>query len=252
MHTTVLSQLFATGCLLLLTQVAGLPFQESEYAIFEEIQAPRDWTQLPDAVDGNQVLRMQIFLAQQNVATFEQRVLDISTPGHALYGEHMNQHELRSLLDPAQETVDKVLSWLDDHDLVRKGRASVEGDRIMVHMTVEDAETLLQTKYHHFQSVGGRVLTRTLSVRLPKDLVGLVDMIQPTTAMLGGGTTQNTLFTKVTPLTPLELKRLETSPAVCNASAVTPDCIKQLYGIDDYKPKGLGHVGVSGYLDQVS
>lgn len=224
------------------------------YTVFEQLHGPpTGWTELSTPLSGSTPLTLQIHLSSPALADFEQKVLDISTPGHPSYGAHMSRDELAAAIAPADGAASTVLSWLDTQGL--GSSAVVDHDWVTVNTTVSQAEALMQTKYATFQnSASGNKLPRTLMVRLPAAVAGVIDLIQPTTAMLSPKANTailNSAGNKNIKKLPVPANKLVESSDVCVDSAVTPKCVRQLYNFENYTAHaGTGAIGVSGYLDE--
>src|SRR5439155_385990 len=77
---------------------------------------PRDWVEVR-AARADEPITLSIGLRQQRAAELEQAVLEISTPGHALYGRHLSRDELRAYTAPSSAALAAVHAWLDDHGI---------------------------------------------------------------------------------------------------------------------------------------
>src|SRR6266536_5575141 len=82
--------------------------------VFEHLRGiPQGWIQ-GDAPPASKLIRFRIAVRQQQKSTlFEQRVIDMSTPDHATYGQHMKRDELKAFLKPSLEVSEAILSWLN-------------------------------------------------------------------------------------------------------------------------------------------
>lgn len=111
-------------------------------AIHEKLSAtPHGWHQ-GCSVPPTKRLRFRVALKQQNAYEFEQHVVDISTPGHPKYGQHMSREDLKRALRPNDEAIGSVVGWLqdegvpewdimDDGDWISFAAKAVEVERIM-------------------------------------------------------------------------------------------------------------------------
>lgn len=243
--------------------LAVFAFAQSVLAskVFEEVvEIPEGWRELPSMrVNRENTLSMRIHLAQQNVAAFEQKVIDMSTPDHPTYGDHMNTHEIKRMLQPTQETLTSVLTWLEAAGISQ--HVAVEHDWINMNVTVAQAEKLLDAKYSYFRDDDGkRTVLRTLSYSLPAELHEHILLVQPTT-MFGMRAMRNWIQKiEELPLTSLETSHHKKPPgttvpldvAACNAT-ITPGCLQALYNVNNYQtkaPLGKNKIGVNGFLDQ--
>ncbi|EAQ83514.1 hypothetical protein CHGG_09918 [Chaetomium globosum CBS 148.51] len=135
------------------------------------------------------------------------------------------------------------------------GLAQGRMDEIIRNLEEDAAETLLQTKYSEFHhSETNSLAVRSPSWSLPAHLHGHIESIQPTTSFLfaasplrprqdnsedlnQAATEEASTPGSVPFLDLLHLPKNLTVSQACNASAVTPLCIRVLYGAHSYAPK---------------
>lgn len=85
--------------------------------VFESLhEVPRGWT-FVRAAEGSENLKLRLSLKQQNLDSFYDKLMEVSTPDHPQYGMHYNGHELRSLLQPTEEASSSAISWLQDSNI---------------------------------------------------------------------------------------------------------------------------------------
>lgn len=200
-----------------------------------------------DTPDGSQSLRLQIALQQNDVAGFEQAVLDMSTPGHPNYGKHFESHdEMKQMLLPSDEAVNSVRDWLKKAGV---SDIDVDSDWINIRTTVDVANSLLDTDFKWYTNEDDTRRLRTLQYSIPDDVAKHVYMVQPTTRFGQMKAEHGTHHSKP--------DGMDASPPVradlgnCD-KVITPECLKKLYNIGDYKAseKSGSKVGFSSYLGQ--
>lgn len=141
----------SSAALLLIRSVAA-----SNNVVVESLaKVPSGWKKVRDA-DPNQFIKLRIALQQPGLAAFEQKLYDISTPQHALYGRHLSREELKDMMKPRDESTTAVLGWLEAAGIPS---SSIEntGEWINVRTTAANAEELLNTTYSIYNHVGTRV-----------------------------------------------------------------------------------------------
>ncbi|KAF3921084.1 Aorsin [Arthrobotrys entomopaga] len=229
----------------------------ASYGTFESLTAvPRGWEEISGkAVDPSTPIKLRIHLSQRNKPEFERAVIEMSTPDHVSYGNHMSQAQIDAMLRPHEETTDAVKSWLESQGFSKD--LTLKNDWIVLDTTVEKAESLLQAKYKVFQNhkTGDKVV-RTLSYSIPRDLHSKVALIQPTTLFGGIGAMRNTVH-KIESPSVLESSaglRISSSDPEVSAScgsSITPDCLATLYKYKGYKASAsINKMGVNGFLEQ--
>lgn len=194
----------------------------------------------------------------------------MSDPDHHRYGQHLSESDVNELVKPDQSTHDLVHDWLNDYGInTDRMSYSAAKDWIHVSMPVSEVESLLDTKYSVFKhEEDGGELVRALSYSLPRHLHDHVDMVAPTNsfaraipnAQLRKRSTDSVPqmaetgeMERISP-NQLNLESVDAAAGpiqkACNFSAVTPKCLRTLYGTIDYQPKSAGKnkVGIANYL----
>lgn len=81
---------------------------------------------------------------------------DVSHPDSPNYGKHWSPGRVAETFSPSQEAFDIVQTWLVDRGIdIKRLKGSRMKASIQVNTTVEEAERLLQTKYHLYVHDGG-------------------------------------------------------------------------------------------------
>ena len=188
----------------------------------------------------------------------------MSDPSHARYGQYLNAEEVSELLWPPSGSVLLVEDWLRMHGIAAESiHYSPALDWISLDLSISAAENLLQTKYLEFWHEKRKVsVIRAPEWSLPEHLHDIVDTIQPTNSFLhalvprtqmprsrdegvnNSGAQSDTNLNQAAeafsgdPSQSLDLENLPdtlTPSQACNASAVTPLCIRTLYGMLNYQ-----------------
>ncbi len=162
----------------------------------------------------------------------------VSDPFHERYGQHLSADEVNELVKPADETLDQVHEWLQDCG-VNGSQLEYSNARDWIKLTlpVKDVERLLDTKYSVYRHNDGTHLVRTPQWSLPLHLHKHIETIQPTNSFFQPKPKRSTLKT-------VQMAGLEqyisggkfepsskaTVDQACNVTAVTPACLRTLYG----------------------
>lgn len=221
--------------------------------VFESLHGiPRGWT-FARAAKCDESIKLRLSLKQQNVDTFYDKLMEVSTPDHPQYGMHYEHHEIRNLLKPSDETSSIAISWLQDNNIT-----TIEDDSDYISFTtnVETANKLLDTKFGWFHnSEENHEVLRTLAYSIPEEVGEHINFVQPTTR-----------FGSLKPLSSTA-QIIDTgaksnghsqwwggsSPNVnvtCNMT-ITPECILDLYNVH-YKGdvKNGNTVGYASFLEE--
>ena len=255
--------------------------------VYEKLAAvPTGWTQVGTPT-GNELIILQIALVQQNLEQLEAKLLAVSTPGNALYGQHMDRDAVYSLLAPPADASPAVLAWL-----AAAGVTDVyqDGANIIISTTIGTANTLLQTTFNYYENAGVRKL-RTTEYSVPNDLQTHIDLITPTVYFgktlpqmkIPGmdrrmkrlvprylqnfnGTSNSTIPSPTNSTTPRPTN--STTPRTTNtatpsptsrpidpncATLITPTCLKELYNINyTADPNGGSKIGFGSFLNETA
>lgn len=241
--------LIPLALLSLVLPIAALP--SAEHQVVENLRSvPENWIRGP-AASPSKPLHFRIAIKQEEKnAEFEQKVIDISTPGNENYGKHMSKDEVKDFLLPSPKVSDALLSWLEAEG-VPKDAIENNGDWINFVVPVSKAEKMLNAEFHQYQNTDNEVTRiRTLSYSVPQAVRPYVQMIQPTTRF-GDVSAQRSFVFDVIPDTHKSFKASANEEVDCNL-VVTPDCLRELYGMQDAdaKPHPKNKLGISGYLEQ--
>ncbi|KAJ9611153.1 Tripeptidyl-peptidase sed2 [Cladophialophora chaetospira] len=198
----------------------------------------------------------------------------MSTPGHNLYGQHMEKHEVEDLLQPSEDTLAPIIHWLESSGVPAQN-ITHRSHLIIFSVTVAQAENLLNTEFREYH-YGNATVVRTLQYSVPFVLRDLVNSIQPTTRfgrprpqaammteasteswtesqtadLLGFSGSADSLASADSPKLPFGPKELLTkyNETFCN-STITPACLRGIYNIGDFSAnsKGKTLIGISGF-----
>ncbi|KAL6240136.1 hypothetical protein BDW75DRAFT_235962 [Aspergillus navahoensis] len=215
------------------------------YVTVEQLQrAPDGWIRGPAAPPAK-LMKFHIALRQKKAAELEQVVLDMSTPDHHDYGHHMKRDDVMAFVRPSDDTMDRVMSWLESANVPAES-IRTHGSWIEATLSVSQAESLMKTKFHTYTHRETRKhAIRALSYSIPQPLHPYIQIIQPTTHF-GQAVAQG----KHPSFQPVAAK-FDQLTADCSTT-VTPDCIRELYGMYDTsaKPDPRNRLGISGYLEE--
>ncbi|KAI0689958.1 family S53 protease [Cytidiella melzeri] len=220
------------------------------------MQVHESRTSLPEGfvqdgpADANAVMNMRIALTQNNAAGLEKALMDVSTPGNALYGQHLTKEEVEDLVRPTQETLDVVNAWLSENKITAKS-ASPAGDWLSFTATVSQLNEMLDTEFATFKHEdSGALSIRTMAYSIPTDLVGHVELVHPTITFTAPSSRLPVMSIPMTPRAAATNLSTEAVPASC-ATTITPSCLQALYGIPTTAATHTANkLGVAGFINQ--
>ncbi|KAH6674693.1 peptidase S8/S53 domain-containing protein [Halenospora varia] len=224
--------------------------------VYEKVAAPPvGWTQDKDQkLDKDATtIKLRIHLIQQDMDKFHEMALNIATPGHKLYGNHLSQHVIDAMISPKQESKELVMQWLENAGLKEYASLSPRADSVIVETTLAKVEKLLKTEYSaFFNAKTGEKVARTLEYSLPSILTSHVDSIQPTTFF--GLRNMGSMIKDFRPNIAVPSANVLDTAAVkgCSGSSITPTCLANLYNFANSTSTSLtaGRMGIAGFLEQ--
>lgn len=236
-----------------LSQVQAIIKTEDPYETFEQLaHIPYPW-HLKETinVNPNHSFKLRIHLRNRNVQSFQEKVLNLSTPGHPTYGQHMDRETVNNYLAPLPESFQLVQEWLEYKDALN---VTVNNDWVILDTTIGEVEKLLDTKYHVYEhNETGQLVLRTLAYKLPSSLHSHVDLVAPTIKFSTPSAHRSTLVDwpheesqSVGP------KILENGiSAACNTS-ITIDCLKDLYNLRNFTASSnpANQFALAGFLEE--
>ncbi|KAF7877472.1 hypothetical protein EAF04_001149 [Stromatinia cepivora] len=210
-------------------------------AVMEKLAAvPSGWTAAE--TDSNAAIILTVSLAMQNLDQLQAKLLAVSTPGNAEYGNHLDADEANALFAPSADASNAVTSWLTS-----AGARNIvsDGSTVTFAATIEKANSILNATFQTYTS-NGVSKVRTTQYSVPDHVAEHIELISPTTYF---GKTVANAPTKVTKKATSATK--VTVDASCSTS-ITPKCIKELYNVGDYTPSvsSGSRIGFGSFLNQ--
>ncbi|KAJ7231629.1 subtilisin-like protein [Mycena rebaudengoi] len=137
-----------------------------------------------EAAPENNTLTLRVALTSNNVAGLEKRLRSIATPGTSDFRQWLSKDEVKTFTQPSPETVSAFHAFASANSLATTV-ISPNGDWVALTLPVSQASKLFAAEFELFMHPSLiEPITRTLSVSLPAELVGHVDVIHPTTAFI--------------------------------------------------------------------
>ena len=209
------------------------------------------WTR-KSAAPGDTILPLRIALASPTAEDLgHEKLMDVSDPTSPNFGKHWTPRQVSEFFAPSPAAVRSVQNWLSSSGLARS-RQEVGPSRasISVNATVSEAESLLHTKYHVWERDGDDDQASATSIScdeyyVPESLQQYISFISPTvnlhyltypspaTEHAAGGQRHRKRESGFSHGIhgPIRVKVKEGANLTDCSDAVTPDCVKALYGI---------------------
>ncbi|KAI1378899.1 Pro-kumamolisin [Hypoxylon crocopeplum] len=238
------------------------------------LRPPSQWERTSPASD-NTIVRLQIGLKHNGFDELERRLGEISDPSHSQYGRHLSRTEIETLVKPSPDAIQATREWLYSNGVI--DFEHVAGDWVTASVPIRQAEALLNCTYHKFvHTEDGDTLIRTLDWSLPDHLRDHIDVVQPTNSFLrpvaqdryGGQpapswdvegrlpTYEELVDEDIIDRGHLDIPTLEELPKNptildgCNRIAVSPLCLRVMYGTLGYETQSIdkNKIGVVNFL----
>ncbi|KAL8886148.1 MAG: hypothetical protein Q9215_006103 [Flavoplaca cf. flavocitrina] len=213
------------------------------------------------------MINLEIGLKQGQFDELERHLFEVSDPDHHRYGEHLTSDEVNDLVKPGDDSVVLVHEWLRDHGIDEdRLNYSPAKDWVKVQLPVARVERLLDTKYALYKHIDGTHIIRASTWSLPTQLHKHIDTIQPTNSFFHPTPRKSNVMPvahdgqRISSLSALQrMKAINSShdlavAQACDVSAVTPLCLRTLYGTISYQPRvpGKNKIGLTNYLGETS
>ncbi|KAJ6464216.1 peptidase S8/S53 domain-containing protein [Mycena vulgaris] len=218
-----------------------------EFLVVEKRDGPGPGFSLTGPTPPGQILNLRLALTQSNIAGLQDAVYDISTPGHARYGQYLTQDKINQFVAPSEETLSQVTSWLAAHNLA-SSPITPAGDWISVNMTVAQANELLVADFSTFQNPDtNQTVVRTLSYSIPNSLKAEISWIHPT-VNFPPANVRSAPFNMMSRTASATPRGASVSADCRTSSSWTPACLQELYGIPSAPAKPAKNLfGVSAF-----
>lgn len=169
--------LFALGALL--ASAAAAP--SAKYVLHEKrTSAPPGWFKT-SWLESHNVLPMRIALTQSNMDKLEEYLMEVSHPTSDKFGQHWSSKQVAETFAPSKETVETVRTWLISSGIPpERITLSQSLGWLNFDATVEQAESLLKTKYYTYRHMSGKPHVACSEYHVPEHVKQHIDFITPT------------------------------------------------------------------------
>ncbi|KAJ6602910.1 family S53 protease-like protein [Mycena sp. CBHHK59/15] len=177
------------------------------------------------AAPTNATITLRVALSSNNLGGLEERLMSIATPGSSEFRQWLSMDEVKAFVQPSAETLSAFDSFVTTNGL-RPTVISPSGDWVSITLPISQANDLFAAQFEVFTHPSlPHPITRTLSVSLPSELVGHVDVLHPTTAFADPNPR---LGAALSVDTRLPAKSCDSNT---DNGVITPACLQALYGI---------------------
>lgn len=146
---------FVSSAAFLATVCVARPTSNVDFnkAIAEKLAAaPTGWVRDDSAkLDKDSTsITLKIHLVNQDMDKFHELAMNIATPGHAQYGNHLDHETILAMIAPKQESSDLVMQWLSSEIESSDAEITRKGDYVTIQASVKTIEKLLDAEYSVF------------------------------------------------------------------------------------------------------
>jgi tripeptidyl-peptidase-1 len=203
---------------------------------------PSSWS-LVNKPSADSTMALSIALSRENLDQLESKLISLSTPGQAEYGQWLEKDDIESQFPVVDDS--SVVSWLH-----KAGISNIARDGALLNFTgsVDNINQLLNTSFAYYQN-GESVKLRTTHYSIPDELADYIDVISPT-VYFGKTRSAVPVISESNQLQARKSSPTEVAPA-CQTS-ITPSCLKEMYNIGDYVPKPAAgsRIGFGSFLNE--
>ena len=219
--------------------VATLAAPQAPRVVHESRRSlPTGWTPVRRAAP-DLVLPLRVGLAQPNLESLEDYLLDVAHPASPNYGRHWTPAKVARTFAPAPASVAAVRAWLAEGGVGgARVRRSGSGGWLLANVSVAEAERLLGTEYYvyaHADADREHVACHG-AYRLPAHVAKHVDLVTPTLHFdvpLRRDGARAQLRGASAPVAMGPAKGLANDLSTCDQQ-ITPDCLRALYNFHGF------------------
>ncbi|CAK5281051.1 unnamed protein product [Mycena citricolor] len=175
-------------------------------------------------------LELRFGLAGNDVKGLQAKLMEVSTPGSANFRQWLSKEEVKTYMAPSSATLSAFNSFASAHGL-NTTKVSPYGEWITATVPVAKANEMFDANFELFShpDLDGKI-ARTMSVSLPSEMVGVVNVVHPSTAFAPPP------FKNAPSLIQIPVPKLKRGIAAsCNTSepngVTTPACLQAVHGI---------------------
>ncbi|KAJ7065744.1 family S53 protease-like protein [Mycena amicta] len=176
-------------------------------------------------------ITLRLGLAPNDIVGLQTKLASISTPGSSEFRQWLSAEEVKSYVQPSDDTVSAFNTFASANNL-KTSIISPNGDWAAITLPVSKANSLFAANFQSFShpELSERI-TRTLSVSLPAALVGHVEAVHPTTEFTIPPPRPSRPHGSI----PKAKAGKSQVSADCDAThpgvLITPACLQEFYGI---------------------
>ncbi|GAM88207.1 hypothetical protein ANO11243_062380 [Dothideomycetidae sp. 11243] len=241
----LLSFVALTGAIAGLVSGAAIPETHAIHEKRSDLPAhARRWVKR-DRAHASATLPVRIGLKQKNIEQGHDWLMSVSHPESENFGKFWSSEDVVKAFQPSDETVQAVRDWLVSIGGIEDSRLTHSDNKgwLAFDATTEEVESLLHTTYHTYEHTNsGSMFVGTDEYHVPKSIQAHIDYITPGikgVKIAGTGLQKRRIdpsrstkpLSRDADFIPSDPDSLDT----CDV-AVTPACIRALYGFDAPNP----------------
>lgn len=170
------------ACVALVWTDVGLALPSSDHVLHEKREGSLDgqWKR-SQRLDSDAVVPLRIGLVQQNLESGYEKLMEVSHPTSAKFGQHLTAEEVHDFFQPAAQAVEDVKGWLvssgiPEDDIVHSDNKGW----LAVDIPAAQFDALLRTEiFEHEHVQSGAIRLGCDGYHLPKHIQPHIDYITP-------------------------------------------------------------------------
>ncbi|KAF7346958.1 Family S53 protease-like protein [Mycena venus] len=178
------------------------------------------------AAPASEMLTLRVGLTSNNINGLQDRLVSVSTPGSTDFHQWLSMDDVKAYVQLSPSTIDAFNSFASANGL-QPNVVSPNGDWLSITLSISQATALFAANFEQFTHPNITTpLTRTLSVSLPEELIGHVEVLHPTTAF---NTPTPRLASSRTARSRLSRRTIPPDSCLGPEDTITPACLQTLY-----------------------
>ncbi|KAF2185998.1 subtilisin-like protein, partial [Zopfia rhizophila CBS 207.26] len=185
-----------------------------------------------------ELIYFRLVLRPQNTNLIPSKLLELSTPGHHQYGQHLSQREIHQIFSPSSQTIGSVSEWLIDTGVTH---FEINNQSVSFSTTIQNSKKLFPANLSkRSEGFNDETTWRIHNYAVPDRLKTHVNFIQHThhheyfplqhndkieTIGLHNKTRRST--------NTIPQDYIGVCTSKCNSRIVTPACLRQLYSVPE-------------------
>lgn len=176
----------------------------------------------------------------------ETTLMEVSTPGHPRYGQHLSRAEVARRFPPVEGAKEAVRAWLEEHG-AQWSQVWESSDMVQSDVSVQVAEAMFATTFYHFHdaTTGADVIRATAPYSVPAVVASKVYVIGDLVQLPGLRRPKQVAEMPATDANQPEGDWPRSCGSSCNDSFITPAVLAAAYKLPASTPASADAVAMT-------